>query len=43
MVQERLNSLMLIAIEQEIAVHIDVDAVIDDFKNKVDYKRRMTL
>ncbi|KAF0758032.1 zinc finger MYM-type protein 1-like [Aphis craccivora] len=43
MVQERLNSLMLIAIEQEIAVHINVDAVIDDFENKVDYKRRMNL
>ncbi|KAF0702491.1 zinc finger MYM-type protein 1-like, partial [Aphis craccivora] len=34
MVQERLSSLMLIAIEQEIAVHIDVNAVIDDFKNE---------
>lgn len=43
MVKKLLNSLMHIKIEQEIAVHIDVEDVIDDFKNKFYYKRRLTL
>lgn len=43
MAQERLNSLMLITVEQELAVNIDADKVIEDFKNKVDFKRRMLL
>lgn len=43
MAQERLNSLMLITVEQEHAINIDADKVIEDFKNKVDFKRRMLL
>ncbi|KAF0725290.1 zinc finger MYM-type protein 1-like [Aphis craccivora] len=32
MKQERLNALIVLTVEQEMAVNIDVDAVIDDFK-----------
>ncbi|KAF0742053.1 zinc finger MYM-type protein 1-like, partial [Aphis craccivora] len=43
MKQERLNALMVLTVEQEMAVNVDVDAVIDDFKTAVDFKRRMSL
>lgn len=39
MKQERLNSLMLLSVEQEFAMRVDAVEVIDNFKTKVDYKR----
>lgn len=39
MKQERLNALMVLTVEQEMAVNVDADAVIDDFKIAVDFKR----
>lgn len=41
--QDRLNTLMLLSVERELAVKIDTDEVINDFKNKVEFKRRMIL
>jgi len=43
MKQERLNALMVLTVEQEMAVNVDADAVIEDFKIAVDFKRRMSL
>ncbi|XP_060846498.1 zinc finger MYM-type protein 1-like [Rhopalosiphum padi] len=43
MKQERLNALMVLTVEQEMAVNVDADAVIDDFKIAVDFNRRMSL
>jgi len=42
MKQERLNALMVLTVEQEMAVNVDAD-VIDDFKIAVDFKKRMSL
>jgi len=41
--QYRLYTLILLSVEQELAVKVDTDAVIDDFKTKVEYKRHMIL
>jgi len=43
MKQERLNALMVLTVEQAMAVNVDADAVTDDFKIAVDFKRRMSL
>ncbi|CAI6343901.1 unnamed protein product [Macrosiphum euphorbiae] len=43
MKQERLNALVVLTVEQEMAVNVDADAVIDDFIIEVDFKRRMSL
>lgn len=32
MAQDRLNTLMVLRVEQELAVKFDIDTVIDDFK-----------
>lgn len=41
MLQERLNALMLITVEQEMAINLNLDDVIDHFKNST--QRRMVL
>jgi len=41
MKQDRLNALMILIVEQKIA--LNVDTVIDDLGIAVDFKRRMSL
>jgi len=41
MLQDRLNKLMLISVEQEMAVNLNPEHIIDDFKNTT--QRRMVL
>lgn len=41
MLQEILNALMFVTVEQEIAVNLNPEDIIDDFKNST--KRRMML
>jgi len=41
MTQDRSNTLMLLSVEQELTMKIDTDAVIDNFKTKVEYKCHM--
>jgi hypothetical protein len=36
MLQERLNSLMILTIEQEMAKNVNHDSIIDDFKNSTE-------
>lgn len=43
MIQYRLNTLILLSVEQELAVKFDTYEVIDDFITKVEHKRRMIL
>lgn len=43
MAQEKLNSSMLITFEQELAANIHANSVFEDFKNKVDFRRRMIM
>jgi len=43
MLQERLDSLMLIFIEQKMASEINIEDVIDEFKACVSIKRRLEL
>lgn len=42
MAQERLNALLFLFIEQEYVCNVNVESVIDDFKN-VPTKRRLIL
>jgi len=35
--------MVLTAVEQEMAINVHADAVRDDFKTTVDFKRRMSL
>jgi len=41
MLQDRLNSLMFLTIEQELALNLNPEDIIDDFKNST--QRRMVL
>jgi len=41
--QNRLNALTVLRIEQEMAVNVNADAVIDNFKIVVYFKRRMSI
>lgn len=41
--QDKLNTIMLLSVEQELTVKVDTDAVIDGLKTKVEYKRRIIL
>jgi len=41
--KDRLNTLMVLTVEQEMSINIDADDVIDDFKIAVDFKIRMSL
>jgi hypothetical protein len=41
--QYRLESLILIFIEQELACKLDFNEIIDEFKNVIYFKRRLSL
>lgn len=43
MEHDRLNALMVLTVQQEMAVNVDAEAIIDDFKIAVDFKRQMSL
>jgi hypothetical protein len=43
MIQDRLNSLLFLFIEQELISPVNIDSVIDKFKNVISAERKLTL
>lgn len=41
MTQNRLNTWMFVSVELKLAVKVNINAVIDDFKTNVEHERRM--
>lgn len=42
MKQDRLNAFAVLTVELEIAINVNADVVIDNFKLPLNFKRRMT-